>query len=975
MSDDDQAPVGHEVASYTKARRRPNEIGRLQGWSMPIILTYTQVGVGAVGVLVAWLLWKLGVPWLLAVVPVLIVTLVCGRMVRRVQIDDRTFLQGVAGRIRSRVARRRLHPMSRQRTADAIADNVMIGSDHSVWAVFSAQPQSFGRLTSAAGQLAAAATIEQLVRSLSERRWRLASVMTRIDLNQVERRMAAASDAPTWRIEIEAELDRLSQYDLTERTFWLMVDIGDARPPRGRGNWLARLRAMAGVPGAARASWIDHDEVQSATAGVIAGAPRSLALRPATAGEIVEILSRIPGADPGPPPAEDDWAHLSATNGCAGAVEVGPGAVEGASAWRLAQADWTEPTRGIALARTDDGSVAHLSAVVSTLPDRWLCPGGGELLQRLDALGDAWEWVLDATVTPAAVATAKTRNLARNLENQVKEYQNEPAGPPPELAVAAQQIDHERRVMAARGNAAEYSVAVVLSTQLPLAGDELTEPEERLLRERLQRARSVASAIRVRLVAPAGDQVIARRLWAPHRCTGSRLVADYRQFLLSDAVAGLGPLLQSRLGDPQGPVMGALDDRGTWELVHFDPTLGPRALEVGAGGPRSPAAAFVGRLGSGKSACMKKIVQWVVLQGGQGVALDRSEIGEYKRLAEALRVIAPQLRIEVVDVTDPGGLSIDPMRVGLPADEAAKAAVKLISIVADLDPHGAIPARLQLVAARMAGASLRDVITEAANQARQIPDAWAAQSSEWDRIGGLVDALAEDPTGSSLFRSDRAAVDLSADLVVLWAPGLSLSERPDSPSDLAAAAVVLGMMLVTRGQMFANPNRYAVGAFDEFWSMLKDERTQSVIIEAARDGRKHNAGMLLSSQSATDLLNLPALSELLGYVAVFAVEPEAVPGACRLAGVDPDIAGDLLRGFKTGMMLWRDVYGRVGTVEGFLPAHPVIRQAVDTNPTTATDTETDADDESLAWPSDVHADHHSAAGLNGFATATAGTAQ
>ena len=939
MSNDDQPNTGQVVASYTKARRRPSEIGRLQGWSMPIVLTYTQVGVGAIGVLVAVGLVKLGVPWLLAVVPVGIATLVCGRMVRRVRIDDRTFLWGVAGLIRSRIARRRLHPMSRKRTADVICGNVMVGSDHSMWAVFSVEPESFGRLSSPQAQLVSAATVEQLVRSLSERRWRLASVMTHTTPAEIEARMAAASTADTWRIEIDAELKRLSRVELTERTFWLMVDIGDARPPRGRAGWLARLRTMTGVPGMARASWIDDVEAQSAISGVIAGSPRSLDLQPATANEIVGILCRIPGADSGPPPAEQDWAHLHHSDAAAGAIEVGPGVVEGASAWNLAQADWTEPARGIAVARTDDGAVAHLSAVVSTLPDRWLCPGGNELLHRLEALGDGWEWVLDATVTLPAVATAKTRNMARDLNNQVREYDNEPSGPPPELAVAAQQIDHERNVLAARGNAAEYSVTVVMSTQLRLAGDELSDSEQRVLRDRHQRLRSMAAAIQVRVVAPAGDQVTARRLWAPHRCLGSRLIADYRQFLLSDAVAGLGPLLQSRLGDPQGAVLGALDDRGTWEPVLFDPTLGPRALDVDAAGPRSPAMAVVGRLGSGKSAFMKRILWTVLAQGGQVIALDRSRIGarhigEYVLFAEAVQEVAPELDIEIVDVTDPDGLSIDPMRVGLAAEHAAQAAVKLISVVADLDPHSAIPARLQKVASRMAGTPLREVVTAAAAQASQDsrPESWAAQASEWDRIMGLLDALAEDPIGGSLFDANRPAVNLGADLVVLWAPGLSLAERPDSPSDLAAAGVVLGMMLTARGLIFANPERYAAALFDEFWAMLKDERTLSVIVEAARDGRKHNAGMLVASQTADDLLKLPALAQLLGYVAVFPVEPEAVPGACRLAGVDRDVAGDLLRGLSTGMMLWRDVFGRTGVVEGFLPAEPRLRAAVNTNP-------------------------------------------
>lgn len=929
---DDTIPGG-EVSSFTKARRRPSVIGKIQNKSLPFPITLSQVGVGTVGIAVAAFAIWLGVPWLIAITPTAIATLVLGRMVRRVELDDRPFLVGVWGRLRSIATRSRPHPLSRQRIADAICNNVAVGPDYSAWLVLSVQPVPYGGLATGEDRVAAVRIVEQLIARLTDRRWRLASVMATIEPEEVADRMRAASAAPTWRSEVAAETERLRRYLLTQRTFWLMVDFADVTPPSGVAGWIARVRAAVGFAMPARAAWIDTDAAAAMTAALIAGAPPSLGLRPATTSEVAALAERIPGEDVNAEPPEDDLAWLRNTDPVQGSRLVGPGLLEGSSAWRLAQAEWTEPRRGIAVARTDTGSVAHMSAVVSTLPDTWWSPGGGELLWHLDALADQWDWIIDVVVVPPPVARAKAAQQAQSLGHQVEEYDRDPTGAPPELWLAAQQMETERSLLASRSNAAEYHATIVMSTQLPLAGDEITDAEEAELRARLQRLNSKAGFLRNRVVAAAGDQVAARHLWAPNRLAGSRLLVDYRQYVLSDALAGIGPLLQHRLGDPQGAVLGANDERGTVEPVLFDPSLGPRAVEVGLE-PNSPALGVVGKLGSGKSVLTKRCMWTVLAEGGQVVVLDRGEKGEYVAFANALADAAPQLRVELIDVTDPAGLGMDPMRVGLDTQTAAKAAVAVISVVAGLDPRGAIAARLQLTAARMRGATITDVIATATAEAKQSaePGEWSLQGPEWSRVAQLVRALGEDTIGSSVFDPTRRPADLSADLVVLWAPGLALVEQPDSPSDLAASAVVLAMMLIARGMIFRDTSRFAAAVFDEAWSLLKDPRALSVVVEGLRDGRKHNAGIYLVSQSPNDFLAHDELAELLGYIAVFKVAETAVAAACALAGVSEKLAGDSLRSLVTGTCLWRDLQRRVGLVDVYLPAQRAIAEAVDTTP-------------------------------------------
>ena len=151
---------------------------------------------------------------------------------------------------------------------------------------------------------------------------------------------------------------------------------------------------------------------------------------------------------------------------------------------------------------------------------------------------------------------------------------------------------------------------------------------------------------------------------------------------------------------------------------------------------------------------------------------------------------------------------------------------------------------------------------------------------------------------------------------------------------MAASAAVLGMMLTGRAITFASADRFAALLLDEAWSLLGDHRARSVIVEGLRDGRKHNAGIWLASQSPSDFAASPELSELLGYVACFGVaNEEAATAAARLAGVDPALAARLLMGLPTGTMLWRDLHGRAGLVEVALPADPLAAAAIDTTPT------------------------------------------
>ena len=913
---------GQTCRSFTAARRRPTELGRIPGLTLPWTFTLAQVAVGVCGLFAGLLLVRAGVT-VLILIPTALATLVLGHAVRRVKVDGRGFLAGMGGKARYWAHRQR-HTRLADRAADVLYDNVAVGSDHSVWLLFAADPVQYGLLADTEAGLASLSAVERLVTAVGGERWRLLSTTVAVTPDEVAARMRPSSDTPSWAAEIAAETARLRTANLTERRFWLWVHTGRTTLPTDLAGWWYRGLRAAGWTRPARASWLRRDRLAARSSQVVDRAGGTVPLRPATLTEVCALLDRVPFGTALPPTVEDDddHPHLTLPRSLAGSVEVGRGTIEAASAWHRGAADWCEPTTGIAFAETRHATLAHTTAALAEIPAVWQVPGGGEVLWAIDALEDPWDWAIDIRVTPRAVATAKTRNQARQLAGQWAQYEGDPSGAPPELQLAVQQVTDQREELARRADSDEYSVTVLFSTAVHVEDGDAPAAVQ-TLRERTHRLEARAAAVGMAVAVPSGDQLDARRVWLPQKETPT-VLRDYRQVVLSDGLAGLGPLLQSRVGDPQGALLGVHDERGWLEPVLFDPTLGPRARTVG-GQPRSPSIGVLGKLGSGKSVFLKRVLWTTLAMGGQCVVVDRSghDVAEYVSFGRAVDE-ATDLTVEVIDVTG-GEVSLDPLRTISDRRAAAETAVRLLTYVAGIDARSTVSTQLGRAAARCHGAPMLSLIDEAAAADNTTPDV------VWAKLRNLVEHMAKDTVAAALFDPDRRPVDLSADLVVLHAPGLTLADSADTLADIAAAAVVLGTLLVGHAATFASP-RFAGLLLDEAWSLVKDPRAQAAVVDALRDGRKHNTGVWIGSQSATDF-DAPELREMLGQLAVFGMGTiEAATAAAELAGADPDIAAPLLTSLPTGTMLWQDVFGRLGVVDVLLPADPRAAAAIDTTP-------------------------------------------
>ena len=914
---------------FTRSRRRPEELGRLPGLSMWWTFTLPQVGVFAGCVLFAVLLVMAGAP-AVVLLPFAVVGAVAGRLIRRVRIDDRSLTAGIGGWVRWALARQGEGRLA-SRSADVVAGNAVVGSDHSLWIVFEVQPAAYGLLAAAEDGVAAVAAVEQMMESLDAARWKLMSTVAPVPSGEVAQRIAAASHDEAWDVEVQAEAERLGHVPMTERRFWLWAMIGRASADSEAGT-AERVLSALGVRSPARASWVDADLVREATESATARASAGMRLVPATTDQVRMLLDRLPTGNAEIEQREQfmtgEYPHLRPHRREGGAIVGQPGVVEGASAWRSGDATWTEPAKRMAIAEAWPRRVAHVSAVVSQVPDAWQIPGGGELLWRLDSLAARWDWLIDVTVTPHSVATAKTRNQHRKLNAQVAQYDGDAAGVPPDLDTAIHLVEQQRQSLAAQPNSDEFEATIVMSTAVNVGdGEGAVEEAASQLDERLAHLVGLSQLFGVTVAAPTGDQRAARKMWLP-TAAKPQLMRHYRQYMLADGLAGMGACLQSRLGDPQGALMGMTDDVGGFQPVLIDPTLGPRAHEIGAS-PKSPSIAITGTLGSGKSVFAKRLMWTTVSMGGKVVAVDRSEKGEYVTFAHAVAAVNPFVSVEVIDVTDPGGRSIDPMRVGLSPQMAAEAATRIISFTGELDPRSSVTSGFSLLAGERPGTPLAHLVNQGAGQDRSVPE----DAAQWRRLSDLIEVLAKDSTGGTMFDPNRRPANLGADLVVLWAPGLSLAETAKTPGDVGASAVVFGAMAIARALTFSDSNRFAALLLDEAWSLFRDPRALSLVTEALRDGRKHNVGVWIASQSPSDFTASAELSELLGHVALFRMENEqaAISGA-QLAGLEPDVVAPVLTRLTTGSCLWKDVAGRSGLVDVWLPANPAAQIAIDTTP-------------------------------------------
>jgi hypothetical protein len=566
---------------------------------------------------------------------------------------------------------------------------------------------------------------------------------------------------------------------------------------------------------------------------------------------------------------------------------------------------------------TEDGVAYQALLALSDMPQHYLFPdGGGEWLIAADSASFPVDWCLRIRPIPNQVAQATARRQARQLQSQVAEYDGDPAGPPPGLSEAMEALADLRTELAGSPGDAELQVATIFA----VAATGLQE-----LEERVGALRAMYAAGEYHLHRPIGGQTGLFMAMLPG--AGLRPPArDYRHHLLCRDLAAGVPFGAAAVGDPHGTLLGYCTDAATFRPVLFDAAYGPRINRSGSLG------AF-GALGSGKSYFMKSVVHATIARGGRVAVLDRTDAGEYVRLAG----VVPG-RSQVIGVADGSPVCLDPLRLFTGQDRLA-VATSFLTLLTGAAPHDlqgiALAEAVRAEAARPGG-RLAGVI--------EVLDRAAVRDPAADAVCRRLRHASQHPLARCAF-AEAPLASLDADYLVFHAPGLTLPDREIALREhlarrlpveqVLSQAVLYLVAAVARHVSFSDPGRFAAALFDEAWSLTSSLQGRSLLMDGIRDGRKHNAAVWLVSQHPNDLGD-DELTHLLGPRFVFRQAKAAAPAALHFVGVEASQrAVDAVASAPEGTCLFRDVRDRVGRIR-ILPALTrELHEAFDTNPMAA----------------------------------------
>lgn len=776
------------------------------------------------------------------------------------------------------------------------------------------------------------------------------SVAARIDAAEVAEAMSSGVDLdthPGWAEVVEAAWDRLEALESYRRRHYLVVQL-----PEHQSRWRELWRAASGPVregfGVAPAP-VPVDAIRAALtqAGDLEAQLGTVRLERPSTGEVRWLYARAArrGLASEPPLAGWSEPRLGWTR------QGGELAVTSPSLAPLVDAAFKEggfaSDEGRPLHRrylrveTTEGVSYQAFSLVADAPQQFSFPGGlSEWLAVADRLPFPIDWACRIKVVSNQDAKRSATRQQRELAGQYDQYAGEPAGAPESLDDALGAVADEKRALDANPGDPELQVAMIYATWSASLAD---------LERRTKVMAQLYRGAEFHLHRPTGDQ---ERLFAA-MLPGSpapRVCDDYRQHVLPAGLAAGMPFAGVALGDTTGMLLGASSDTGCVRPVLVDPAAGPRHDRDGSW------AAF-GVPGSGKSYLSKRKANAIRLRGGQVVALDRTEAGEYVRFGVGERQAGGRVQIATVD--EHGGLDVDPLRV-FSGPFAVEAGTGYLGILCGVDPtsvEGATLTRaVQAVAAR--GGRLGDVLGELERMGEG-----GGEHRHARELAMRLEAMATNRFGRPVWGAEGTTLDATADCIVVHMPSLAVPSREVLLSEHLARKLLpeqvcsLGLLYLVaalaRDVIFRDRSRFAALLLDEAWALVANPWGELLIEQGLRDGRKHNAGLGVCSQAVVDLPR--KLLDLIASRFLFGLTGEDARAGAAWLGVeasealldlleewaarrDPELLAELAASGQSPPppeCLYRDPAGRVGRVQ-LLPAEIELqRAAFESNPLAA----------------------------------------
>ncbi|WP_331723083.1 ATP-binding protein [Nocardia sp. NBC_00511] len=563
-------------------------------------------------------------------------------------------------------------------------------------------------------------------------------------------------------------------------------------------------------------------------------------------------------------------------------------------------------------------------------------PGGSEFLSVLEGIGEvSVDWGIRVSTRPAdQVLKANETNL-RRLGEQMDQRDQEVSFAQNTLLSKAQMLGEYNQHFEVKGGESEVSFTTVIAIGSP--SRETTMDAVNLLKRRYKR-------FQIELTAPLGAQVDLWSMLIPG-CPPRRAFDDYSHIVPSDMWSAFVPFTTSQIGDDSGPVIGVNLMSGHFEPIHF-------GIMEAALHDLSASFAVTGELGSGKSYFLKLIAVLVHDMGGQFLAIDRSQVGEWEHFVSAIDDAV------IIDLANPT-VSLDPLRL-FDARIAGERALDSILPLLDLSPtSGAGALCSALLTPRGIEEhkirSLEDLfqvilrLRDTRGTGEEYADLAARLGTVADRVPVLFDPALRPlrlDAAATVIRSHNVALPTAEELTTPH-----LYNRLPLTKRLGTALYEL-VGVAAREAFLSDNGRFGLLVGDEAHHFTQTQVGSAVTSDFSRDGRKHLAAIALASHDpATDFQG--AAHNLIPNRFVFRQRDETLArNSLEWLGVDLEHAPYLLQILREetsppagigrqvpeerrGEMFMRDALNRIGRGKVLGPARPDRAAAITSTPVAA----------------------------------------
>jgi AAA-like domain len=390
---------------------------------------------------------------------------------------------------------------------------------------------------------------------------------------------------------------------------------------------------------------------------------------------------------------------------------------------------------------------------------------------------------------------------------------------------------------------------------------------------------------------------------------------DYVQQLTVEQFGAMVPLATREVGSPAGPYLG-YTPTGAPRPVRYDPTQAPRE-------DRASAVLLIGTLGSGKTVAAQAIEYAAERRGSLIVDFDPKPDHGLHRLQEL------EERLQVLELSgDPAQQGrLDPLAVGL-SDLREELAC---SYLLDLLP-GSTAAWENAVSR-----AVKDAVRERSRSLQHVVELLAGSDrAAGQEAGEALQVICDFGLARLGFGDGQSTIVHAArPVTTIRMPGLSLPE-PGAARDTYTRTERVSVATLSLVAAYAlrlishDRSRHKVVGLDEIWFLLDSAQGRQIIKRLVRLGRAYNATLLLGTHRVADLGDL---ADLIGVVFVFGQDSDdGAAAALRFIGLEPtrELVA-LVREFRAGRCLMRDLAGRVGEVQVDL-VYPRLLRAFGTTP-------------------------------------------